>query len=90
MAFFVVGIILVLIGVLAISRGNASKFNTTSGGGSRIPPEAWLRLNESVQKVAGTKESTDSYFLKSNILKPNILGLIILVVGIVFIALSLI
>ena len=88
MGLFILGMILTLIGAAAVIRGNTSRFNSPSGGGSRIPPEAQVRLNESIQKVVGTKETTDSYFLNSNTFKPNIFGLTALVVGIALVALS--
>ncbi|HBM75644.1 MAG TPA: hypothetical protein DD429_08845, partial [Clostridiaceae bacterium] len=55
---------------------------------SRIPPLAQVRLNESIQKVSGVKETTDKYFLKSNIIKPNKIGLIILFIGIALMVIS--
>jgi hypothetical protein len=88
MGFFIAGIILVSVGALVISRGNTSKFSGTTGGGSRIPPDAQVRLNESVQKVAGTKETAESYFRSSNIIRPNVLGFGVLALGIGLIVLS--
>lgn len=85
MGLFVLGIILVLIGVAANIRGNTSKFNPPSGGGSRIPPDAQVRLNECVQKAAGVKETYDSYYKDSNTFKPNLFGIITLSTGIILI-----
>lgn len=86
MTLFSLGLILTFIGVFASIRGNTSRFNPPSGGGSRIPPEAQVRLNESVQRVAGKKETYDSYYKESNSFKPNWFGLITLISGIAIIA----
>lgn len=85
MGLFWLGLSFVFIGVILNMRGNTSRFNPPSGGGSRIPPEAQIRLNESVQKIVGTKEDYDSYYHDSNTFKPNMVGIIILLVGIALI-----
>lgn len=85
---FGIGLIFIFIGVIASIRGNTSRFNPPSGGGSRIPPEAQIRLNESVQKIVGTKENYDSYYHDSNTFKPNLFGIITILIGIAFIVID--
>lgn len=88
MYLFIIGIVFAIVGGIMNIRGNTSRFNPPSGGGSRIPPEAQVRLNESVQRVSGVKETYDQYFHGSNVFKPNIPGLITLLLGVAFIAIS--
>lgn len=90
MYFFIIGIVLTVIGAFMNIRGNTSKFNPPSGGMSRIPPEAQVKLNQDIQKISGTKgnETYDQYVKKSNVFSANTIGLIILFVGIVFMVLG--
>lgn len=88
MYLLVIGVVLTLIGALMSTRGNTSKFNPPSGGGSRIPPESQVRLNETIQTITGTKETYDEYYKTSNSFSPGKLGTIFLISGIIFIILS--
>lgn len=83
-----IGIGVTLIGGLMSVRGNTSRFNPPSGGGSRIPPEAQIRLNESVQRVSGSHESSEDYYKSSNSFSFNKSGNIILIIGVILIILS--
>lgn len=88
MDLFTIGLILTFIGVFANIRGNTSRFNPPSGGGSRIPPEIQVKVNENVQKVVGKKETYDTYYHNSNVFKPNKFGVITCLVGIALILIN--
>lgn len=78
---FILSILLIIVGSFMCFKGDGSLFSAPSGGGSRIPPDSQVRLNESVQKITGHKDDYSESFHKSNVFTYNKLGIIFLISG---------
>ncbi|MCY6957274.1 hypothetical protein [Clostridium brassicae] len=77
-----VAIILIIIGIIMCFKGDSSLFSPPSGGGSRIPPDAQVRLNESVQKITGNKNDYSEYYHNNNVIQGNKIGIACLIIGV--------
>jgi hypothetical protein len=89
MYLFYLAMILIALGGFMCIKGDSSLFSPPSGGGSRIPPDAQVRLNETVQKITGHKDDYSTYYKKNNVFRANKVGLILLIAGITLIVLYL-
>jgi hypothetical protein len=89
MYLFYLSIILIAVGSFICIKGDSSKLSPPSGGGSRISPEAQVRLNSSVQTITGHKEDYTAYYKNNNVFRPSKIGLILLISGIILMVLYL-
>jgi hypothetical protein len=88
MYLFIIGIILIALGAFICLKGDGSRFSPPTGGGSRISPEAQVRLNESVQRISGYKEDYASYYHNNNVFRFNKWGILSIILGLALVLLN--